>query len=321
MIDLNASLTHANSGNLTAVINGQDGGVIGLESQSRLVTSIGVLNLQSLADIHHGVNGSLDGQLANSGFGLGGRRCISAVQEGNDLGSLTHTTGAEGVGRGSGGDAPFLSPEDWLFVPASRFHIGENFVGSGGFWLLHEPPQESDHLGAVAGLIGGKFGGTDTRGDALLHSPENGIGVPQTHFHILEGIPCGLGCGRTGIAPQEGDNLGTAASQGRAEFGGADARGDALLNRPENTLIEIVGLVHINKGAAILQQQNPFCGGSRAGTRVIHDLNRRGIHDQRLPDRFQKGACFHRNLCIRGLPKGYRCAACAAVVISRMNPS
>ena len=71
--------------------------------------------------------------------------------------------------------------------------------------------EEGDHLSAVAGGGGAEVGGIHTVGDAVLHSPEDGVIEEIGGFHIGEGIACGGGLGIFCGTVQEGDHLGALA--------------------------------------------------------------------------------------------------------------
>ena len=107
--------------------------------------------------------------------------------------------------------------------------------------------EEGDDLGAVAGGVGTECGGTEAVGDAVLHSPQDGLVEEVGGFHIDEGGAGGDRLGTTSGAPEEGDYGGPVTDGVGAEVHAVGTGGDVLLHSPHNGLIEVVGGLYVNK--------------------------------------------------------------------------
>ena len=132
---------------------------------------------------------------------------VGAVEEGDHLGAVAGSGGAELGGGEAGCDAILQCPEDGGIVEIGGLHISEGVVGGHGFGLTGGTPQEGDHLGTVAGAVGTEFGGGDAGGDAVLHSPKHGFIEEVAGLHIGEAVVGGAGLGRILGAPEEGDHV------------------------------------------------------------------------------------------------------------------
>ena len=173
---------------------------------------------------------------------------VCAIQEGDHLGAVADSGGAEGGGGQSGGNAVFHGPKHGLVVEFLLVDIGEGATGCADLGASHCAVEEGDYLGAVADGVGTEVGGVQTVGDALLHGPEDGLLIEAAALDIYEGMLRGSRLRTVGGAPEEGHHLGAVAADIGAEVGGGDTAGDALVHGPgHGKLIEAAG-DHIVKG-------------------------------------------------------------------------
>ena len=116
--------------------------------------------------------------------------------------------------------------------------------------LTNGTEQESHALGTGAGGVRTEFAIARSCGDTVLHRPRNCLSIIAVRRNIREAAHA-LGFGRTGSAPQEGDDLRTGARLVRPKEAVADAAGDALFLRPLHSLIVIGTGGHIAERACL----------------------------------------------------------------------
>ena len=153
--------------------------------------------------------------------------------------------GGEDPLAGALGDAPVYGPGHRVGVGCSSGHVVKAGIC---FHLgtLVGVPQELHRHGPGTGVTGGK--GIAVR-HALLRGPLAGLVVVAVGIgDIGKGGAGGLWLRRAVKPPQEGDDLPPGAGLLRGEGGGAGARGDADLGRPEGGGVVVGVLGHVGEG-------------------------------------------------------------------------
>ena len=142
-------------------------------------------------------------------------RLVHAIQEGHDLGAGAGLIRAERRLARPVGDALLHSPGDGGVVIGVRGHVLEAAARHGGG--SGQTIQEGHRMGAGAGLVGAEGRLARSLGDAVLHRPQDGLGVVGILCHVRKGHLRRLGCRAADRAPQERHDLATGADPVRGK--------------------------------------------------------------------------------------------------------
>ncbi len=167
---------------------------------------------------------------------------IGAIQERHDLRARAVRVGAE---RRVGSTVRHVirnRPANRISVERVGLHVGEVRAAARG--ALEGTVQERHALAARAGRIGRECRLGHAVRDAVLNGPGNRLGIVSARGNIREAA-CGLRLGAAGGAPQERHDLRTRAGLLGSEQVIAHAGGDAVLDRPLDSLIEVRAVGHV----------------------------------------------------------------------------
>ena len=98
-----------------------------------------------------------------------------------------------------------------------------------------------------AGIIGAKCCSGSALSDLLANCPQDCIRIVGGGLHIGKGIGCTRCRGLLGT-PQERDDLGAGAGHVGAKRGVAGALGDAILHRPQHSVVIIAARRDVGEG-------------------------------------------------------------------------
>ena len=101
--------------------------------------------------------------------------------------------------------------------------------------LSHGPPEEGHDLTAGTIVVGAEQSAADAGGDALLRCPRHCVCIEGRGGNIAE-LGFTADCGAAGGTIEEGHRLRTGAGRVGAELALACAAGDAVFDRPGNSL-------------------------------------------------------------------------------------
>ena len=129
--------------------------------------------------------------------------------------------------------------------------IGFNFCLSAARRSLYSKAiQEGHDLRSGAICVGAECGVGGPLGDVLLGRPQNRISIVGGGLHIGKGIGRTRCRGLLGT-PQERDDLGAGAGHVGAERGVAGALGDAILHRPQHSVVIIAAHRDVGEGHGV----------------------------------------------------------------------
>ena len=109
-------------------------------------------------------------------------------EEADHLGAVAGQVGGEMGPVNTVCNAVFDGPEHGVIVVRAGHRIYEGTIGDGRFRLTHGVPEEADHLGAVAGHVGGEVVPVNTVCNALSEGPGHGDLVVSAFRHILKDV-------------------------------------------------------------------------------------------------------------------------------------